>query len=56
MTHKEAARVILNMWNMNKTWDEPVEDEIHGDDPISIAMKMAYDALMEKEKEMKLSN
>lgn len=50
MTYYKAAQIILNNWNMSKTWDEPIEDEIHGDDAFSIAMKMAYDALIEKSK------
>ena len=50
MTYERAAQIILNNWNMSKTWDEPIEDKIHGKDEFSIAMKMAYDALMEKAK------
>ena len=51
MTYERAAQIILNNWNMSKTWDEPIEDKIHGKNEFSIAMKMAYDALMEKAEE-----
>ena len=55
MTYKEAAQIIFNHWWMSQTWDmendPPPPLEIYGESTFDIAMKMAYNVLMEKEKE-----
>lgn len=52
MTYRKAAQIIFNNWWMNQSWDmeseSPRPSEIYGDDAFSIAMKMAYEMLMEK--------
>ena len=54
MTYEKAASVILNVWNGYQDWDTPPQDEITGDSGFDIAMRMAYDALMEKANTEKL--
>ena len=51
MTYQKAANIILNTWNSMQNWDEPSYPRIIGETPFDIAMKMAYDTLMEKENE-----
>lgn len=48
MTYKKAAQIILNTWNSMQEWDTPVKNQIEGNSAFDIAMKMAYDTLMEK--------
>ena len=48
MTYEKAASVILNVWNDYQDLDTPPQAEITGDSGFDIAMRMAYDALIEK--------
>ena len=48
MTYEKAASVILNVWNDYQDWDVEPQNEITGDSGFDIAMRMAYDALIEK--------
>lgn len=51
MTYYKAAQIIMNTWKGMLPWDDDKQHkEISGDDAFSIAMKMAYDALIEKSK------
>lgn len=51
MTYYKAAQIILNTWKGMLSWDDDEQHkEISGDDAFSIAMKMAYDVLIEKSK------
>ena len=49
MTYKKAAQVILNTWNMMQDFDTEPQDIITGNSAFDIAMRMAYNALLEKE-------
>lgn len=51
MTYQKAAQIILNVWNTSQEWDAPRKEQIEGTTKFDIAMRMAYDILMEKSKE-----
>ena len=51
MTYRKAAKVILNTWNSFQDFDAEPQEEITGNSGFDIAMKMAYDVLLEKAKE-----
>ena len=51
LTYKKAADIILNTWNGFQDFEDPPQDVITGKTAFDVAMRMAYDVLMEKSKE-----
>lgn len=51
MTYAKAAKIIKNVWNGFQPWDteECKFTEITGNSAFDIAMRMAYDVLMDRE-------